>query len=296
MKSKRGITIVIPSIGRISLKSLLFSIHQDSSLADHEILIVVHSRLIDELSSQYKAFQCLKYVAQDIGNISKSRNLGIKSANYELISLIDDDDFWVDGRVKTFKDLLALNSNSIVFGSAIFINTTSGKEKKLGRSQEIKLRDFLNQFQTFYITREKFFLQVGNCAFLKKSQVPAFNEKIAYLEDQIWILELLISGFTVFQTSEVTLRYFFSRNRSNDRWSIENEKEMFTYLSSLDKNLARSYINRKSLKSLSLSGDRRRFTEAKSQVKDFFGPNIYKNFSISFYSLIVYLTSLIKRF
>jgi len=269
MKSKRGITIVIPSIGRISLKSLLFSIHQDSSLADHEILIVVHSRLIDELSSQYKAFQCLKYVAQDIGNISKSRNLGIKSANYELISLIDDDDFWVDGRVKTFKDLLALNSNSIVFGSAIFINTTSGKEKKLGRSQEIKLRDFLNQFQTFYITREKFFLQVGNCAFLKKSQVPAFNEKIAYLEDQIWILELLISGFTVFQTSEVTLRYFFSRNRSNDRWSIENEKEIFTYLSSLDKNLARSYINRKSLKSLSLSGDRRRLLKQRVKLKIF---------------------------
>lgn len=296
MKSMRGITIVIPSIGRISLKSLLYSIHQDSSLVDHEILIVVHSRLIEELSGQYKAFRCLKFIAQDLGNISKSRNVGIELANYELISLIDDDDFWVNGRVKTFKDLLALNSESIVFGSAIFIDTNNGKEKKLGRSQEIKLRGFLNQFQTFYITREKFFLQVGNCAFLKKSQVPSFNEKIAYLEDQIWILESLVSGFTVFQTSEVTLRYYFSRNRSNDRWSIENENEIFKYLSSLDKKLARSYINRKSLKSLSLSGDRVRFIEAKRAVKDFFGPNIYKNSSISFYSLIVYFISIIKRF
>lgn len=294
-KSIPGITIIIPSIGRESLKPLLHSIHQDSSLVHHEILIIVNSRLIKDLNTKYIAYKCLKFIAQDISNISKSRNLGIALANNEIITLIDDDDLWVNRRAETFINLLSTNSELIVFGSADFINTFNGKVKKLGRSQEVTLKDFLNQFQTFYISRERFFLHVGNCAFLRDSQIPTFNEKLAYLEDQIWILESLVSGFKVLQTAEITLKYFFSRNRSNNRWNIESEKEIYYCLIKLNQNLAKNYINRKSLKSIAISGDKVRFAEAKSLIQNFFGSNILKSFSIIFYSLIVYLSSFGKR-
>ena len=294
-ESIKGITIIIPSIGRESLKPLLRSIHQDSSLIHHEILIIVNSRLIEDLITQYKDYECVKFIAQDVSSISKSRNLGIASANNEMITLIDDDDLWINGRVKSFINLLSVNSATIVFGSADFIDTVSGKAKKLGRSQEVTLKDFLNQFQTFYIAREKYFLHVGNCAFMQNPQIPTFNEKIAYLEDQVWILESLLSGFKVLQVSEITLRYFFSRSRSNNRWNIESEKEIYKVLGNLDKNLARNYINRKSLKSLAMSGNEVRFTEAKNMIRNFYGPKISRRTSLSFYSLIVYLSGLCKK-
>jgi glycosyltransferase involved in cell wall biosynthesis len=294
-QSIKGITIIIPSIGRESLKPLLHSIHLDSSLIHHEILVIVNSRLIDSLSTQHKAYECLKFIAQDVPSISKSRNLGIASAHNEMISLIDDDDLWINGRFKSFMNLLSVNSASIVFGSADFIDTLSGKSKKLGRSQEVTLKDFLNQFQTFYVAKEKYFLHVGNCAFLRNPHIPTFNEKLAYLEDQIWVLESLLSGFKVLQASEITLTYFFSRNRSNNRWNIENEKEIYEILSNLDKNLARNYINRKSLKSLAVSGNKFQFAEAKKAIRNFYGPKISKRISLSFYSLIVYLARLCKK-
>lgn len=296
MKSTQGVTIIIPSIGRPSLSPLLHSIHQDRSLAHHETLIVVDSALIKTLIKQYSAYKCIKFIPQDINNISMSRNMGIALANHELITLIDDDDLWVDGRVRTFRYFLSTNSNSIIFGSTEFINTKTGRTKKLGKYQQIKLNDFIKQFQTFYTAREKYFLHVGSCAFLRNTQIPTFSDKLIYSEDQIWILESLVRGLKILQTSEVTLKYFFSRDRSNNRWNIETEKEIYESLSSLDINLARKYINRKSLKSIAISGDKVRFFDARISIQNGYEANILSLFSILFYSLVVQLSALFKKY
>ena len=287
---------MIPSIGRLSLKNLLHSIHLDKSLRQHETIIVVNSKFINKLKIDYKEYKCLKFIRQDSNNISMSRNIGIAAANYEVITLIDDDDLWIDGRAKIFSDFLLATSNSIIFGSTRFINSTSGKEKTLGKKQSIDSLKYINQFKTFYLARERYFLHVGNCAFLNQSNPPLFNENLSYLEDQIWILNSLISGFKVFQTSELTLKYFFSRDRSNARWNIETEKELYRVLGNVERDLSEKYINRKSLKSIALSGDKVKLRKSRQAIQENLEPNIINRFSILSFSLVARLVALTNLF
>jgi glycosyltransferase involved in cell wall biosynthesis len=299
MKNKsirKGITIVIPSIGRMSLKNLLHSIHLDKSLRHHETIIVVNSKFFKELKIDYKEYKCLKFIAQNSNNISKSRNIGIAAAKYEIITLIDDDDLWIDGRVKIFSDFLSSTPKSIVFGSTRLINSTSGKEKTLGKTQSVDRMQYINQFKTPYLAREKYFLHVGNCAFLNKLNLPPFNEDLLYLEDQMWILNSLICGFKVFQTSELTLKYFFSRSRSNARWNIETEKEIYRVLGHIERDLSEKYINRKSLKSIALSGDKIKLEKSRQAIQKKLDPNTLNRFSILFFSLVVRLVALTDLF
>ncbi len=288
---KKGISVVIPSIGRTSLKDLLLSIHLDKSLRQHETIIVVNPKLIKDLKIKYKEYRCLRFIAQDFNNISKSRNIGIATSKHEVISLIDDDDLWIDGRAKIFSDFLISRPDSIVFGSARFINTASGKERTLGRMQNVDTVKYLKQFKTHYLAKERYFLQVGNCAFLNQLNPPPFNEKLRYLEDQIWILNSLNCGFKVFQTSELTLNYHFSRDRSNARWNIETEQELCRVLSDVEKKLSKIYINRKSLKSIALSGDKLKLAQSMQAIQENLGPNILNEFSIVLFSIVAKLVA-----
>jgi glycosyltransferase involved in cell wall biosynthesis len=291
---QKGISIVIPSIGRPSLEKLLESIHSDVSLNKHEILIVVHSKLIPELNNQYKKYKCIKFVVQNDENISKSRNRGIATARNEIISLIDDDDLWVGDRVKNLSKLLQNSSKLIVFGSVKLINTQFSSKKIKGKRQKVDLRNYIKQFSTLPIAKEKYFLHVGSCAFLAQNRPPTFNENLSYLEDQIWILKSLIQGFTVLQISDVTLEYHFSRHRSNFRWNIATEKQIYNTLKETDICLSKKYINRKSLKSLALSGDKPKFREARSAIQQNFDSYIVNNRSILFFTLLVNLMWLIE--
>ena len=291
---QKGISIVIPSIGRPSLKKLLQSIHSDVSLNKHEILIIVHSKLIPELSNQYKKYKCIKFVSQNVENISKSRNRGIATARNEIISLIDDDDLWVGSRVKNLSKLLRNSSKLIVFGSVKLIDTQFSYEKIKGKRQKVNLNNYIKQFSTLPIVKEKYFLHVGSCAFLTQNRPPIFNENLTYLEDQIWILKSLVQGFTVVQISDVTLEYYFSRYRSNLRWNIATEKQIYNTLKETDIFLSKKYINRKSLRSLALSGDKSKFREARSAILRNFDSDIVSNRSILFFTLVVNLMWLIK--
>ena len=287
----KGITIVIPSIGRLSLKGLLLSIHLDKSLHQHETLIVVESKLIKDLKIKYKEYRCLKFIAQDSNNISKSRNIGIAASKHKVISLIDDDDLWIDGRAKIFSDFLLSSPESIVFGSTRFMNSISGRERTLGKKQSIDMEKYIKQFKTHYLARERYFLQVGNCAFLNQLNPPPFNENLQYLEDQIWILNSLSCGFKVFQTSELTLKYYFSRDRSNARWNIETEQEIYRVLGDVERNLSKKYINRKSLKSIALSGNKIKFTESRQAIQENLGRNTLNVFSILLFSTVTRLVA-----
>ena len=152
----------------------------------------------------------------------------------------------------------------------------------------------MKQFSTLPIVKEKYFLHVGSCAFLTQNRPPIFNENLKYLEDQMWILKSLVGGFTVVQISDITLNYYFSRHRSNLRWNIATEKQIYSTLKETDVRLAKKYINRKSLRSLALSGDKPKFREARSAILQNFDSGIVSNRSIVFFTLAVNFMWFIK--
>jgi glycosyltransferase involved in cell wall biosynthesis len=291
----KGISIVIPTIGRESLTNVLTSIHLDKTLSQHEILIVAKSKICESFKQKYQEYKCIKLVPQEKANISKSRNRGILYSKFNTISPIDDDDIWVNGRAKLFQDILQMGEYAVVFGSAQFNVNSRYKKNKLGSNQIIKFADFLKIFNPKILSKQDFFLQVGNCAFRKNSQLPKFDEKLTYLEDQIWILDLLQNGFTVNQIEEITIEYFFSRERANRRWDVNTEKEIFKRLNEIDLDLARKYVFKRSLKSLALSSNNDFFNKAKLEILREFHPEGKEKLQIIFLSIINILVSVLKK-
>ena len=294
-KLSEGISIVIPTIGRDSLTNVLTSIHLDETLNQHEVLIVANSKICKDLKQNYRTYKCIKLVTQEKANISKSRNKGILNSKFDTISPIDDDDLWINGRAKLFQDKLQIDKNAVVFGSAQFNVIGRHMKNQLGSNQRIIFEDYVKICSPKILSKQDFFLQVGNCAFRKNTQLPKFNEKIAYLEDQIWILDLLQSGFTVNQIESITIEYFFSRERANRRWDIVTEKEIFTRLNKIDLSLARKYVFKRSLKSLALSFNNNLFRKAKLQITREFHPRCKEKLQILFLSVINIFVSVLKK-
>ena len=265
-----SLSVVIPTTGNENMDFLLRSIHADSTLRNHEVIVVGAAEALNKISKLFSEYTCIKKVEQNIPNVSLSRNLGISHAKLKYVSLIDDDDLWLDERTRKLLQAISINPNSIVFGSALFVDERTNKVRYKIYQQQVNRLDVLNQFNRPFFLKQKYFLQVGNCAFPRDLSIPKFREELQYLEDQIWILDALSSGLGVKQVRDLTIKYKFSRERSNKRWSITNEKNIHKILNQAAPKLGNKYISRISLKSLAISSDRKRFISAKRDLLDNF--------------------------
>jgi len=265
-----SLSIVIPTVGNENMDLLLRSIHADSTLGDHEVIVVGAADALNKISNLFSEYTCIKQVEQNIPNVSISRNLGISHSSLNYVSLIDDDDLWLDERAGKLLKALDLNPNSIVFGSAIFVEERTNKVHYKSYQQQVNWLNILNQFNRPFFLKQKYFLQVGNCAFSRYLSIPKFREDLQYLEDQIWILDTLSLGIGIKQVRDLTIEYKFSRERANNRWSITNEKNIYKILNQVAPKYGNKYISHISLKSLAISSDRKRFISAKRDLLDNF--------------------------
>jgi len=265
-----SLSIVIPTTGNENMNLLLQSIHADSTLKKHEVIVVGSTDALNKIHNLFPEYACINKVEQNIPNVSLSRNLGISQAKLKYISLIDDDDLWLDKRTGELLQAVVINPSCIIFGSALFVDERTNKARYKIYEQQVNRLDVLNQFNRPFFLKQKQFLQVGNCAFSRELQMPKFREELHYLEDQIWILDALNSGIGIKQVRNLTINYKFSRERANKRWSVVNEKNIYKILNQAVPKLGNKYISHTSLKSLAISSDRKRFISAKKDLLDNF--------------------------
>jgi glycosyltransferase involved in cell wall biosynthesis len=249
---------------------LLKSIHADSTLKKHEIIVVGSTDALNKIHNLFPEYACINKVEQNIPNVSLSRNLGISQAKLKYISLIDDDDLWLDKRTGKLLQAVGISPSCIIFGSALFVDERTNKARYKIYEQQVSRLDVLNQFNRPFFLKQKQFLQVGNCAFSRELQMPKFREELHYLEDQIWILDALNLGIGIKQVRNLTINYKFSRERANKRWSVVNEKNIYKILNQAVPKLGNKYISHTSLKSLAISSGRKRFISAKKDLLDNF--------------------------
>jgi len=283
----KGISIIIPTTRIHLLNRLLKSVHADKTLINHEILLVGNHQFIGVIDKLKKEFPCIRFVKQNEKNVSLSRNIGIHRSKFEMVSLIDDDDLWLDYRTKAFVENLNFEQDTIIFGSCFFVNKDKKTSKVMSNSGSIKTNDFRNQFIAPIYKRQKYFLQVGNCAFFKSEKIPNFREKLSYLEDQIWVFEALLAGVSVKQFKDITLRYSFSRKRSMERWSLCNEIALHQFLESFEVGLGDKYVKKSSLKSVAISGNKKAFSMAKKSINSHFKLGYCSKFS----QLVLYIVN-----
>jgi glycosyltransferase involved in cell wall biosynthesis len=244
-----SISIIIPYVSDSEVLNAIKSIHKDVSLQSHEIILVLDNKKLSFIPDLNIGCDCTKSIRNlGLPGPAGARNRGTEIACGELISFLDSDDTWLNGRYADLSSVALENKNAIVFGKHIRNKIFAFRALRILSLRKIKLN-----FQRRPYQRHILDLQVGNVVFHRNNFIP-FNENMKYGEDRIWVLENALRGNVVIQVNKLTLEYFFSRPRANSRWDYVVELEISSYLDSIQKGLGKKYLSRESLRSFAYIG------------------------------------------
>ncbi len=115
----RGISIIIPTLNRTKLVSLVLSkLLKQISLHD-EILVIVDPadsyQTFSRLRTQFKSSNLKIIQGTRKYNVSSLRNLGIRLSNNNYLALLDDDCVPTNSYVKNIRKILSKHESNIVF-------------------------------------------------------------------------------------------------------------------------------------------------------------------------------------
>ena len=103
---KPELSIVIPTLGFVSIDNTISSILKNKGI--HKIEIIIIGKLHPSIKANYKKFIRHYPVKFKKGDLSKKRNLGFKKAKANIVTFIDDDVIipkgWISRGLKHFKN------------------------------------------------------------------------------------------------------------------------------------------------------------------------------------------------
>ncbi len=235
-----SVSAVIPSIGRVSLKTAI-----DSALAQsyplQEVIVVLNGQedfqtLIDSFPSDDR----LKIMQLKNAGVAAARNAGVNATTSEFVAFLDDDDFWYPNKIET-----QLRNNL-----SRHFDILSCRAKFEGRSEKIKPKYLLeNQDLLLKIYGQKPPTSrnygIPTPSAIVRTQLARkfpFDEKLLEREDLWFFHTLLKNGAKLRQIPDVLLTVN-SRKLSGDRnVTLESDLLWFSKLESVKKNLGWSFL------------------------------------------------------
>lgn len=207
-----------------SLNSIVFQKHPPS-----EIIVVVNGcsfpSYVDFQAScsnffSHSVLTILRFVFNDLGNISVARNIGVKTATTNLIFFADDDDIWhplkASLTIKRYQVTCDKHNFCLVHGYNILDckNYLKGILKPVPPSRtsliflvsKIFLRSaVVNPYRRYPVSSSFFLLMLGNSLGGGSSIVASkslcmtfpFHESLSFDEDRQFFLNLCVSGIPV---------------------------------------------------------------------------------------------------
>ena len=190
---QKGITVIIPSIGRKALLTRALNSLKNQILPPNEIIIInsgdrkiISSDVPEMLVNLTKIIN-----KQHKLGVSSARNLGVMKASFEYVGFLDDDDEWSNDIITNFKNM-ENKINSFIFFPIIY-RDMSGLFKRVRHAGTTNLEAF-----------QKYLLHgnpgIGGSNFIVKKEdffrVRGFDEKLATSEDRDIVLRLIENGIT----------------------------------------------------------------------------------------------------
>lgn len=226
------ISVVIPTIGRESLKNVLDSVLSQTYQTIEIILIDDSIEQNIEISALETKIRLLKTGGGK--GVSAARNIGILSASGDFISFLDDDDIWFPDKVKNQLEFMLLNQIDGSFTSAYV-------GKKLRRRPKVLLQEGVSPLRNLYSFKNSFMRHtyLPTPSFMVKLQVIRekellFNESLIAREDITYFQDLFDNGLRISQSTNFDVwigpNATFSTERASSRTSIESDANFALYL------------------------------------------------------------------
>lgn len=242
------ISIIIPVYNAEKyLKKCLDSI-LSQTYKDFEVILINDGSIDDskKICEEYqKKDKRFKLINKENGGPSSARNLGLKSAKGEYISLVDADDYLRDDFYEKLVASIEKNNSDIAFCKYVF---SFNNEIKF--IEEIGLNKFVldKDLKHFFESRDHINAYLVRC--LYKSEIfkdIKYDENIKYLEDLDLFLRIMQKNLTFSLVDEAMYYYVQSPNsitRKMDINMLNNyEKGMLKCIEDLLKLDKIDYIN-----------------------------------------------------
>ncbi len=251
--------MIIPTLGRPSLKRVIDEITRDSIGKEIRIIVVADGvsalERVRALSLDSQQVELL--VNQHTKGISGSFNTGLSRVqSSEFIFPFSDDDYWKLGK---FNDLFGAigdtPSNETIVISQVLKRTgnkTTFPRVRIGP---------INSMMAFSYGHPVFFRN-SNYVSLTAAVLPSdarfikFQEEFKLREDLIWLQDLITAGFTISRSACVTAEVLVNYQHTIAREDSEQTKLFLNYLDSVDPDLKKTFLFYHLLRPYAVCGDR----------------------------------------
>ncbi|MEZ9630680.1 glycosyltransferase family 2 protein [Vibrio breoganii] len=211
-----SVSVIIPTCNRIDLlrRAVLSVLSQEG--VNIEVIIIDDSNvsLFDVISEEYRHYDNVYVYRNEKHGSAISRNLGVKYASGELVTFLDDDDFYLPGRLEGMANEF-YNRNAIFVSSGRLLQRNNLSIFQLLEQQHF---GYVNLNSVIYLNDIDIGIMMKKASFLK---VGGFDEELLGFEDWDFILRCLLlgRGYKIHRFD-----YVVDDSDSNDRVSNKQEK------------------------------------------------------------------------
>ncbi len=294
----RGV-VIIPTLGRASLKRVIDEIIADSIGQEVRIVLVADGikalekiRRLSLISPQVDLV-----LNESINGISGSFNTGLSRVKEgEFIFLFSDDDYWKMGKFKKLFEAISeyASENTIVISQVLKNNRGKNAFPKYRKDPIICMMTFAYGHRVFF--KNSNYVSLTAAVFPSNARWIKFREEYKLREDLIWLQDLITSGFAISRSNQVTAEVVMNYKHTVIREEVQQTRLFLKYLESINPKLKETFLHYHLLRPFAVSGDRDGF---KNTYKMFVAPerskSIRNSISICFLKLVTCYSSLKRR-
>jgi len=232
------VSIIIPTVGRKSLETVLKSLISDlDSICEIIVINDSGSALslykFDLPKNVQKLIRCIDTKGRQ--GASFARNRGLELALGDYVAFADDDDPWVSGRLGI---QLSFMKRDGLKASLCLDSGNSNSIRWEGRQSPI---DFL--YREKGLRRHRRFLPFGTLVFHKETYFgQKFSEELAEREDLLFMSSLYTADDSFAQLPIIGISVKRGVWRSIRRPSFEEDYKWFRILMKFDKSIAQNFL------------------------------------------------------
>jgi hypothetical protein len=247
------ISVVIPTLGRASLRSAIKSAIEQN-IPDSEILVINDSgTMLDDLHEPR-----VRIIDTPGGlGAAGARQMGVTASGGEFVALLDDDDEWLDGHLENALMVLTAQREVAVYTARVELMTDGARSSISPRvvyRGHISLISFLYGWRAFLGRRRS--MPTSTVVARRESvQSTMMDPHLAWCEDIAWLLDLEAKGCRISQSKHCEARKWDDTERNQERMTTRTQLDWANRLNSLRPGAGGRYIALVAGRRLARGGD-----------------------------------------